>query len=49
MKQQKIFMFFMMHPGSKLFAAMIKEKCTDAGNTKGKGNQDHTKTHRNAV
>jgi hypothetical protein len=41
-------MFFMIHPAPKLFAA-VKEKCRDAGNTKGKGNKNHTKTHRNAV
>jgi len=48
MKEEKIFMFFMIHPASKLFAVM-KEKCRDTGNTKGKGNQNHTKTHRNTV
>lgn len=48
MKEEKIFVFFMILPPSKLFAAM-KEKCRDAGNTKDKGNQNHTNTHRNAV
>jgi hypothetical protein len=48
MKEEKIFMFFTIHPTSKLFAAM-KEKCRDDGNMMGKGNQNHTKTHRNAV
>jgi len=42
-------MFFMIHPASKLFAAMEKKKCRDAGNMKGKVNQNHTKTHRNTV
>jgi hypothetical protein len=47
MKEKKI-MFFMIHPASKLFAAM-KEKCRDDGNTKDKESQNHTKTHHNAV